>query len=79
VEERVPWERRGKFTAGNELHSLDGTGQRQDRWFGTNADELHHGANSTKIIGHSGGMMLRRDRRRNQLFRPQLDHHSQHT
>jgi hypothetical protein len=79
VEERVPWERRGKFTARNGLHSPYGTGQRQDRRFGTNADELHQRADGTKVIGRSERMMLRRDRRSNQLFRPRLDHHSRHT
>jgi hypothetical protein len=79
VEEWVPWERRGKFGAGNELQSLDETGQRQGRWFGTNADELHHRANGTKVIGYRGGMMLRWDRRGNHLFRLWLDHQSQHT
>jgi hypothetical protein len=79
VEERVPWERRGKFSARNELQSLDETGQCKGRWFSTNADELHHRANGTKVISHSGEMMLRWDRRRNHLFRPRLDHQSQHT
>ena len=70
MEERIPWERRDKFGARNELHSLDGTGQRQERWFGSNTDELHQCANGTKVIGHSGRMMLRWDPRRKYLFRP---------